>query len=93
MEHLLSNLRDLDSRFKHNLAILENGAAEAIKLKKAIKLRTVANSIDRSKVRLLVDPDLRTATAGWKGVQYLAEDFFETPTTIETLGVEYRMIV
>jgi hypothetical protein len=86
MEHLLSNLRDLDSRFKHNLAILENGAAEAIKLKKAIKLRTVANSIDRSKVRLLVDPDLRTATAGWKGVQYLAEDFFETPTTIETLG-------
>jgi hypothetical protein len=86
MEHLISNLRDLDNRFKHNLAILENGAAEAIKLEKARKLRSVANSIDQSKVRLLVDPDLRTATAGWKGVQYLADDFFGTPTTIEQLG-------
>lgn len=86
MNRLISNLIDIDHRFKENLNGLQDGSAEIIKLNKARKIRTLASALDFSKTKMLVDPRFKNGTVDWNGVQYLPHDFFNTTTALSQVG-------
>jgi len=76
----------MDTRFKQNLAILQNGEIDVIKLQKARKLRVIADRLEPSKVRYFVEEKFRNSSVELEGVAYLPDNIFDTSEEINSLG-------